>query len=174
MKLMESSSFAVLDSHQRMLDRQKVREENARAERELTQARLSRVKHQTAEERVFTASKRLEGTNAPTAIALIESKGPRERDFYLLAEELFGQNRKQVLRQFAKPRKSIRESILGATNESPESATQATVGQPVPEKNPSNQSGGSFEGQPVGKNGKPLFGAALAAWRRANEPQVEE
>lgn len=162
--LRPDSSFQVLDSHQRMLDRQAAREENYSKERQAMDARLSRNKRLTAEERVFEAAKKLEKANSSLAIRLIGTKSAYERDFFLLAEEYVGPNRREVLRQFPAPRKRTREAFLGATPDQKDSVKDES---PQPEAvNPALL---------VDKNGKPLTGAILAnRLRKIRESQTEE
>lgn len=127
-KELESRTFAKLDSHQRMLDRQKAREEHARQELESSQARLLRRRRLSVDERVERAAEKLKGANVTTAISVIQNLSSAERDFYLLAEEHLGSNRKSVLRSFPPPRKSIRADFLrgAAPTEEPAAAEAQT------------------------------------------------
>lgn len=141
MKSMESTSFAVLDSHQRMLDRQAAREENQARERELAQARLARRQRETTFDAVERASRRLKNANVPATISYIKGVSSVERDYYLLAEEFMGPARTTVLRQFPPARKSVRVAFLGETEDTPtnaladvesQAAPEAEVDEPVP------------------------------------------
>lgn len=127
-KELESRTFAKLDSHQRMLDRQKAREEHARQELESSQARLLRRRRLSVDERVERAAEKLKGANVATAISVIQNLSSAERDFYLLAEEHLGLARKSVLRSFPPPRKSIRADFLrgAAPTAEPEAAEAQT------------------------------------------------
>jgi len=126
MSPMESRSFEVLDSHKRMLDRQATREKNQATDLALSKDRLARRKRLGAEERVAQAAERLKGRNVPATIQKIESLSTWERDYYLIAEEIT-LNRKTVLQQFPKPRKSVRIAYFGTPAEPQEAVEAQTV-----------------------------------------------
>jgi len=146
MKMMDSRSFEVLDSKKRMTEREAQRAVNAAANLESSRKRIADRKSRSVDDRVAEAVAKTRNMNAPAVIAKLESLNDYDRQVYLLAEEI-GPNRPQVLRQFPKASKSIREAFFGHSQ--PEALLEA---QPDPD-----------EGQPVDKNGKPLRGAALAA-----------
>lgn len=129
----EKTSFAVLDSKARMRDREARREANFAAERAAMDARRLKVHNDTVQDRVFQAVKRLRGANASATMAIIEGCSTRDRDVYLIAEEI-GQNRKTVLRNFPKPRKAVRLAFFGSEDNAPSSVAESdespeTVGQ---------------------------------------------
>lgn len=105
-----------INGHQRMLDRLAAAKEHAAEENRMSQERLTRRKRVGVDEAVRRLAGRLQGANVSNAIHLIDGLSTRERDYALLAEEYLGPNRKVVLQNFPKPRKSAREVYLqGAT-----------------------------------------------------------
>lgn len=125
MKSMESRSFAVLDSHQRMLDRQETREANYKLEQDQYKVRLARRQRETVDDKVATAVLKLRGCNVPTAISLIQSMSTQDRDIYLLAEET-GSNRSSILRAFPAVRKAVRFAFEGTQDKLEETPAEPT------------------------------------------------
>jgi hypothetical protein len=118
-----SSVAVVLDSKKRAADREAHRAELHAAELALSQARLRNRKAQSIEDRVTAAALKLRGANATATVAIIEGCNSRDRDIYLLAEEI-GQARKTVLQQFPSVRKSVRAAYFGTEGEAASSAAE--------------------------------------------------
>ncbi len=124
MKQMASTSFAVLDSKQRMKEREARRAENAAKDLEASLARLAKKERDSIDDRVGRAVERLRGANVSTAINIIGACHSRDRDVYLLAEEIT-LNRKSVLQRFPDVRKSIRLAYFGSEEEAVSSAADS-------------------------------------------------